>query len=73
MPVEHDGKHIAIWNPRNSGSAFYIYKGFFSIVFMGLVDADYKFLSAQVRAKGSASDAGILNRLALEPVLREGT
>lgn len=66
-----DGKHIRIRKPRNSGSVYFNYKGFFSIVLLGLVDADYKFLWVNVGAEGSQSDCGIFNRSALEPALRE--
>ena len=66
-----DGKHIRIRKPRNSGSVYYNYKGFFSIVLLALVDADYKFLWVNVGAEGSQSDCGIYNRSALEPALRE--
>ena len=55
-----DGKHIAIRKPRKSGSTFYNYKGFFSIVMMRLLDADNKFLWAQVGAEGSASEGGYI-------------
>jgi len=37
------------------------YKGFFSIVLMALVDADYKFLCIDVRSDGSSNDASIYN------------
>lgn len=67
-----DGKHIAIKKPRKSGSLYYNYKGFFSIVLLAVVDADYKFIWASVGANGSASDCGVFNRSALEPALRTG-
>jgi hypothetical protein len=35
------------------------YKGFFSIVLMALVDADYKFLWIDVSSDGSSNDASI--------------
>ena len=68
-----DGKHVQIKKPKKSGTAYYNYKGFFSIVLLGLVDADYKFLWMNVGVRGSMSDAGVYNESTLEPALREGT
>uniref|UniRef100_A0AAG5DSG4 DDE Tnp4 domain-containing protein n=1 Tax=Anopheles atroparvus TaxID=41427 RepID=A0AAG5DSG4_ANOAO len=44
-----DGKHISITAPKNSGAEFYNYKQFYSIVLLGIVDANY----------GCESDGGI--------------
>lgn len=68
-----DGKHIAITKPGKTGSLYYNFKGFFSIVMLAVVDANYKFIWADVGAPGSSSDAGIFNRSRLEPALRLGT
>ena len=56
-----DGKHVAIRCPKNSGSEYFNYKKFYSIVLMGLVDADYKFVWVDIGAQGSASDAQVWN------------
>jgi hypothetical protein len=56
-----DGKHVAIRAPLNSGSEYYNYKGFFSIILFAMVSADYKFTYLDVSANGSSSDARIYN------------
>ena len=61
-----DGKHIALVKPTHSGTTFFNYKGFFSIVLMGICDADYKFIYAAVGAEGSLSDRAIFARMQLK-------
>ena len=59
------GKHMAIRKPWKSGSEYFNYKGYFSLVLLALVDAEYKFLWVNMGASGSSSDAQIFNRSTL--------
>jgi hypothetical protein len=43
-----DGKHIPLQAPIQSGSEFYNYKRFYSIVMFAVVDANYNFIYANV-------------------------
>lgn len=55
-----DGKHIRIKSPPHSGSDFYNYKGYFSVVLLAAVDAVGKFIFIDVGANGRATDTVIL-------------
>ena len=65
--------NIRIKKPADSGSLFYNYKKFFSMVMMAIVDADYKFIWVIVGSYGSSSDGQIFNNSELRPMLEEGT
>jgi hypothetical protein len=67
-----DGKHIEIIKPKHSGSTYINYKGFFSIVLLALVDADYKLLYVDVGAEGRISDGGVFAHSSLSKALERG-
>lgn len=58
-----DGKHIHIFCPGKSGSLFFNYKDYFSIVvLLAIVDANYKFLMVDIGSYGEEDDNGILEK-----------
>lgn len=65
-----DGKHVAIKKPAGSGSEYFNYKRYHSIILMGLVDANYRFISIDVGARGSEGDANVFNRSTLGRMIK---
>ena len=55
-----DGKHIIIQCPSFTGTQFYNYKRFFSLVLMAICDANYCFTMFDVGQFGSNNDSGVL-------------
>lgn len=68
-----DGKHIRIINPKNSGSLFFNYKHFFSIVLLAVCDANYLFTSIDVGAYGREGDSQIFWRSNFGKMLKNNT
>ena len=66
-----DGKHVACKAPANTGSQYYNYKGHFSDILFAMLDAEYKFLWADVSARGLASDAQNFNASELKACIED--
>ncbi|GFR71517.1 protein ANTAGONIST OF LIKE HETEROCHROMATIN PROTEIN 1 [Elysia marginata] len=67
-----DGKHIALNAPPKSGSMYYCYKGFPSIVLMAVSDADSCFILVDCGQYGRISDAGVYRTSQISKLLEEG-
>lgn len=64
-----DGKHIMLQAPFGSGTEYFNYKGFFSIVLFGVVDANYCFTFVNVGCQGRISDGGVYANTSLATLI----
>lgn len=59
--------------PPHSGSLYYNYKGYYSIVLFALVSANYEILYIDIGTEGRISDSGIWSCCALQDHLSNGS
>lgn len=68
-----DGKHVRIIPPPGSGSYFYNYKGFHSMVLMAVVNANYEFIVCEFGINGRNSDGGVIEQTKFYDKLRNNS
>lgn len=68
-----DRKHVRVVKPIKSGSLYYNYKEFFSIVLLAVADSDYKFVFVDIRSFGKDSDSTIFKKSLLWKSLNDNT
>lgn len=57
-----DGKHIRIVSPINSGSMYFNYKDYHSVVLMGIADSNYRFVFVHIGSYGKDCDSSIFKQ-----------
>lgn len=67
-----DGKHIRIKKPAHSGSSFYNYKKYFSVILMAIADAQYQFVAVDIGAYGRTNDSKVFKESSMGKVLYQG-
>lgn len=68
-----DGKHVRIQPPPGSGSYYFNYKHFHSVVLLGIANANYEFILCDIGTNGRISDGGVIEQTNFGTALRNGT
>lgn len=68
-----DGKHIRVNKPSHTGSLYFNYKHYFSVLLLGICDANYKFVYIDIGAYGKCSDSSVFKNSIFYKKLMEHT
>lgn len=60
-----DGKHIRLTCPPHSGSMYFNYKDYHSVVLMAVVDSRYRFIFVDVGSHGKECDSSVFKKSTL--------
>jgi len=66
-----DRKQVRIQVPPGTGSQYFNYKGFFSVILFAVINAEYDFIYVNIGANGRAGDAGLWNQCSFKNALEE--
>ena len=66
-----NGKHVLLKQPANSGSYYFNYRATFSIVLLGLVDGDYKFIYVDDGCNGRVGNGSVFKNSSLSRALSD--
>lgn len=55
-----DGKHVRITPPADSGAYYWNYKGYNSLVLMGIANANHELIMVHFGINGRISDGGVI-------------
>ena len=59
--------------PNNSGSLYYNYKGFFSLVLMEIYDSHYRFTLVDIGDCGGNNDSGVSSHSDIGKAIEDGS
>ena len=65
-----DGKHIAIKKPAKSGSVYFNYKKFFSLILLVAADGDGRIISYDLGRPGSHGYSGVYNSCCIKDIIQ---
>ena len=68
-----DGKHVRLVCPKHTGSEYWNYKKFYSLVLLAVCDSNYRFIFIDVGSYGKASDSAIFKNSELYAKLMNGS